>query len=158
MDSPQPHTAPPGQAGWDIRFTRLARAMQPQIDAFAQGLGRRFQALGQGIDIQVRQTPRGMSTFVALVGQRGLVCIIEVTWVDGMAIGQGPCATLDIRLLDACGEVVADGLAGGLQDASFDKTSVAAALSPEHLHRAATALYVATLGHFDLLHPVAPRA
>ena len=156
----QPHAlpAPPSEPAWDITFTRLTRAVQPRVEACAQGLARRFQAIGLCSDMQVRQTPRGLSTFLALVGQRGLICIVDLTLVDGMAVGQGPCASLDIRLLDACGDVVADGLASGVLGRACHETSAAEALSQENLDRAATAVYVATLAQFDLLRPVARHA
>jgi len=149
MSQPNAIPAPPSQPAWDITVTRLTRAVRPQVEACAQGLARRFQAIGLGSDTQVRQTPRGFSTFLALVGQRGLICIVDMTLVDGMAVGQGPCAALDIRLLDACGDVL--GRACG-------ETLVVDALSPENLDRAATAVYVATLAQFDLIPPVARQA
>jgi hypothetical protein len=153
----QPHAipAPPGDRAWEITFTRLAQAVRPRIEACALDLARRFQAIGVGSDRQVRPTPRGVSTFLALVGQRGLICIVDLTLVDGTAVGQGPCAVLDVRLLDACGEVVAEVLAWDLHDRCLDQTSAVEALSKETLERAATTVFVATLGHFDLLRPVA---
>jgi hypothetical protein len=78
-----------------------------------------------------------------------------MTLVDGMAVGQGPCAALDIRLLDACGDMASEGLGLGVPGRAGRETSGAESFSPEHLHRAATAVYVATLAHFDLLSPVA---
>ena len=149
---------PPSPPAWDITVTRLTRAVRPQVEACAQGLACRFHAIGLGSDTQVRQTPRGLSTFLALVGQRGLICIIDMTLVDGMAVGQGPCAALHIRLLDACGDVAVDGLASGVLGRAHHETSAAEALSPENLDRAATAVYVATLAQFDLLGPVARHA
>ena len=149
---------PPGPPAWGIIVTRLTRAARPQVEAFALDLAHRFQAIGLGSDTQVRQTPRGLSTFLALVGQRGLICIIDMTLVDGMAVGHGPCAALDIRLLDACGDVAADGLASGVLGRACHETSAAEALSPENLDRAATAVYVATLAQFDLMRPVARHA
>jgi hypothetical protein len=156
----QPHSipAPPSEPAWDITFTRLTQAVRPQIEECVLDLARRFQAIGLGSDAQVRQTPRGLSTFLALVGQRGLICIVDMTLVDGMAIDQGPCAALDIRLLDACGDVVADGLASGVHGRAFREASAAQALMSENLDRAATAVYVATLAQFDLLRPVARHA
>ena len=158
MAQSHPIPAPPGEPSWDIAFTRLTRDVLPRVEACALDLARRFQAIGLGSDTHVRQTPRGLSTFLALVGQRGLICIIDMTLVDGMAVGQGPCAALDIRLLDACGDVVADGLASGVQGRTALETSSAQALTSTNLDRAATAVYVATLGHFDLLRPVARQA
>jgi hypothetical protein len=161
-----PSTGQPGHPGWDITFTRLTLAARPRVEACVLDLVRRFQALGLGSHLQVRQTPRGLSTFLALVGRRGLVCIVDLTLVDGMAVGLGPCAALDIRLLDGCGDVVAElvsegvseGVAGGLasnaRGPALDAAWAAQALPADRLARAATAVYVATLGHFDLLRPV----
>jgi hypothetical protein len=156
MVQPNAIPAPPGEPAWDITFTRLTQAARPHIEACVLDQARRFRALGLGSDTQVRPTPRGLSTFLALVGQRGLICIVDMTLVDGMAVGQGPCAALDIRLLDACGDVVVDGLARGVFGRVAHDDRVSLALSPESLACAATAVYVATLAQFDLLRPVAP--
>ncbi len=153
MSQANVNSAPPRQPAWDITVTRLVRAVRPQVEACALDLARRFEAIGLSSDTQVRQTPRGLSTFLALVGQRGLICIIDMTLVDGMAVGQGPCAVLDIRLLDACGDVAADGLAGEGLGRPCHETAAAEALSRESLERAAVAVYVATLAQFDLLRP-----
>jgi len=155
MAQAHPTPAMPTEPAWDIAFTRLAQTVQPRVEACALDLARRFQTMGLASDIRTTQTPRGLSTFVALVGQRGLLCIVDMTLVDGMAVGLGPCATLDMRLLDACGDVVADGLASSVLGGSLHEASAAMAQVPENLARAATAAYVAALGHFDLLWPAA---
>ncbi len=155
MAQRHPDPALPGVPAWDIVFTRLAQAMGPPVEACAHGLARRFQAIGLGSDTQVRQTPRGLSVFLALVGERGLICIVDITLVDGMAVHQGPCAALDIRLLDACGDVVAERLADGMPGRTGLETATAQALISDNLDRAATAIYVAALAHFELLRPVA---
>ena len=149
----KPHFDPviPREPAWDITFTRLVHAVSPWVADCALGLARRFRAIGLGIDTQIRQTPRGFSTFLALVGERGLICIVDLTLVDGMAIGQGPGAVLDIRLLDSCGEVVAEGMT-----CLSLELGAAHGLRPDHLERAGTAVYVAALAHFELLRH-APR-
>ena len=144
----------PDEPFWDITFTRLTSALRPCFDAFVVDLARRFQKIGLRSDVQVRHTPRGVSTFLSLVGQRGLICIVDITLVDGMATGQGPSTLVKIRLLDACGDVVADSLASGPQCCSLQDTSAIAALTTAHLDRTATAVYVATLAQFDLLQPL----
>jgi hypothetical protein len=68
-----------------------------------------------------------------------------------MALGQGPVSALDIRLLDACGDVVASGLCRGVQGLHLQPAAAAASLSPESLAQAATAAYAAALAEFDLL-------
>jgi len=158
MAQAHPIPATPSEPAWDISFTRLVLAWQPRLQACALDLARRFHALGLGSDTRSSQTPRGLSTFVALVGQRGLICIVDLTLVDGMAVGEGPCARLDIRLLDACGDVVADGLARGAAGYSTHGLTQAAAPSTQHLDQAATAVYLAALGHFELLRPLARPA
>ena len=89
---------------------------------------------------------------------------VDLTLVDGMAVGQGPRAALDIRLLDACGDGVVEGLASIVlgpacgethESREARETAAAEMLSPENLDRAATAVYVATLAQFDLLRPPA---
>jgi hypothetical protein len=149
----QPHVlpTPPAMPAWDITITRMTQAVRPQLLACALGLARRFEALGLGHDLSLRQTPRGLSSFLALVGRRGLVCIVDMTLVDGMAVGLGPSAALNLRLLDACGDVVTDGLARGVQGLAVGSTSRALAFSPADLDRAADSAYVAALAQFDLL-------
>jgi hypothetical protein len=149
---PLPIPRPPGEPAWDITFTRLAQAVQPGVEACALDLARRLEAIGVGSEMQVRQTPRGLSTFLALLGRRGLIGLVDMTLVDGMAVGHGPCATLDIRLLDACGDAVADGLTVSVLDRSLHGAAALQALQA-HMARAATAVYVETLAHFDLLQP-----
>ena len=148
----------PGEPAWDLTFTRMAHAVRPAFEACTLDLTRRFKAVGLSIDTQVRQMPRGLSTFLALVGKRGLVCIVEITLIDGMEIGRGPCAALELRLLDACGDVVVDGFIGDVK-----MCTVQGALSAEvgllgSLTRAATGVYVAALAQFDLLRPAARYA
>ena len=158
MSQPQATPTPPSEPAWDIAFTRLTRAVQPRVEACRLDLALRFQAIGLGSDTTVTQTPRGLSTFLALLGQRGLVCIVDLTLVDGMAVGLGPCVSLDIRLLDACGDVVAGGLASSVLGRASGETceaSAAETLSAESLDRAATAVFVAALAQFDLLRPPA---
>lgn len=65
MSEPRAFPAPPSEPAWDVSVTRLLRAVRPQVEACAQGLARRFHAIGLGSDTQVRQTPRGLSTFLA---------------------------------------------------------------------------------------------
>ena len=148
------HTpASPREPAWDTTFTRLTRAVLPQIQACALEMAHRFQAIGVGSDTQVQQTPRGLSTFLALFGQRGLICILDLTLVDGMAVNQGPRATLDMRLLDACGDVVQENFCAGMQGRTFDDFLATKAPFSEFLGRAATGIYVAALAQFDLIRP-----
>ena len=158
MAATQPIPAAPIDPGWDIRFTRLAQAWRTPIELCALDLARRFQAIGLGSELQVRLTPRGLSTFLALLGRRGLICIVDLTLVDGRALGQGPHAALDIRLIDACGEVVAQGLAGALPGQAELEDAADQALPAAQLGRLATVVYIATLAHFELLQPATRQA
>jgi len=156
-----PHLIPaaPSQPAWEITITRLTQALQPRLEACAQALLRRFQGIGLRGDLQVRQTPRGQSTFLALVGQRGLIGIVDISLLDGMALGQEPYVTLDVRLLDACGDVVMAGLAQRESLHSAAELANSDAFSPESLDRAVTAIFVASLAQFDLqLRPPVPQS
>ena len=148
----QPDHAPraPIEPAWDITFTRLTQALGPAIGTCTEKLERLFKAMGLASETQVRQTPRGLSTFLSVAGDRGLICIVDLTLVDGMAVGRGPWATLNIRLLDARGDIVAAGLGNGLKGRSFHEVAAAQTLHSESLEQAATAVYVAALGCFDL--------
>ena len=155
MNQPYPTPIPPSQNAWDIALTRLARAVSGRIAGCAAELERRFTAHGLRSDLQVRQTPRGLSTILALMGTRGLVCIIDLTLIDGMAVGRGPCTSLDIRLLDACGDIAAAGLGASVQGTAFDEPSALELWTADRMSQAATSVYLATLGLFDL--PLAVR-
>ena len=148
----------PGGPAWDLTFTRMAHAVRPAVEACTLDLTRRFKAVGLSIDTQVRQMPRGLSNILALVGQRGLVCIVEVALVDGMEIGRGPCAVLELRLLDACGDLVFEGFVGDVRMRTVQGASSAEVGSSDSLDRAATGVYVAALAQFDLLRPAARYA
>jgi hypothetical protein len=141
----------PHEPNWDVTFTRLAQLAQPLIKILGLDLARRFNSLGLSSNWQVRPTPRGVSHFLALVGQRALICIVDMTLVDGMTVGEGHRAKLDIRLLDACGEVVAGGLGSELQARSFHDGLSAQAVISGNLKQTAATVYVAALGHFELL-------
>jgi hypothetical protein len=155
MAPPHGFSLVPSEPSWDIRFTRLTQAVRPRLEQCARDLGRRFQAIGLCSELQVRQTPRGLSFFLVLIGQRGLVCIIDMSLVDGTPIGQGPRALLDIRLLDACGEVAAVGLASAIHGRSFRDPRTALTVINERWELCATGIFVGALAHFDLLQPVA---
>jgi len=116
-----------------------------------QGLARRFQAMGLGCDTTVAQTPRGVSVFLALLGPRGLIGIVDMTLVDGQALGKVPSAALDLRLLDACGDVVAPDLARHAPARVFhDASGAVNAITPAHLAPMLTAVYLTALALFDL--------
>jgi len=75
--------------------------------------------------------------------------------LDACALDLGACAMVDMRLLDACGDIVADDLASGMQGTAFHEVSAAVTLISESLARAATTAYVAALAHVELLRPLA---
>ena len=155
IPTPSPTPVLPGEPAWDITFTRLTRLVLPGLEACMQGLAGRFQAMGLGCDITVAQTPRGVSVFLALLGARGLIGIVDMTLVDGQALDQAlgkvPSAALDLRLLDACGDVVAPDLARHAPARVFhDAAGAANAIAPAHLTPMLTAVYVTALALFDL--------
>jgi hypothetical protein len=135
---------------WDMEFTRIARDVQGRVRVLVQDLTTRFLAVGLDCDVQTRQTPRGLSTFLALVGQRGLLCMVDVTLIDGMAIAREPGATLDIRLLDACGDSAAR-ISPHLNDGktTYQATSDGI-LAIDQVAACATAIHVTVMGMFGL--------
>jgi hypothetical protein len=136
--------AGPAEPGWDIAFTRMSREVTRHVDAWVRELALRFKNIGLAAETQVRQTPRGLSTFLAVVGRRGLLLIVDITLIDGVAVGRHPGASLDVRLLDACGDIVAR-CATPLFQTSSEQVIAAAGLA-----RSATSVYVMAMGHFDL--------
>jgi hypothetical protein len=156
MDKPAPiPPAPP--LGWEIAFTRISRSVLPPIEACMADMTRQFEAIGLSCDRQVRQTPRGLSAFLAVVGQRGLLFIVDFTLVDGMAVAGQPGAALDIRVLDACGGVVAQcGAAPGDRGPADYLARPEQVLAASPLERSATSVYMLAMGHFDLI-PKRPR-
>lgn len=143
--------AGPRDLSWDIAFTKLSREVAPMVSACTSALALRLEAGPLTCDIQTRQTPRGISTFLSVIGQRGLVCIVDFTLVDGMAVSRHPGAALDVRLLDARGDVEAScspNRASGAQ--GFHKTgeSISAAAG---LGLSVTSIHLIAMGHFDLV-------
>lgn len=152
MSQPSSDPAAPANHGWDIAFTRFSRAVQPGIDACMQALTRQFEVTGLHCQSQVSQTPRGLSTFLSVVGRRGLLFIVDITVIDGMALAQVPAVALDIRLLDGCGDAVTQAVAPTFH--AIGPALMAAA----DLARATTSVYLEALAHFDLLANSRPRS
>ena len=145
----------PAASGWDIEFTRIAREVQGRIRVLVQDLTARFLAAGLDCDVQTRQTPRGLSTFLALVGQRGLLCLVDLTLVDGMATARQRGAALDIRLLDACGDAAATCLSHRPDGAPAYQATADGVLAMAQLAVCATAIHLMVMGVFGL--PTAGR-
>ena len=158
MGNPVPLPGAPASIGWDMAFTRLSHAVQERVKALVQDLTSRLEAAGLGCDVQVRQTPRGVSTFLAVAGRRGLIFIADITLVDGMSVGRQPGARLDIRLLDACGDVAATCLAGSSDGASAFQTLPDRILAWTQVGLCSTAVHVLAMGHFDLVAPASNSA
>ena len=155
MGNPVPFPDAPAAIGWDMAFTRLSTAVHERVKALVQDLTSRLQAAGLGCDVQVRQTPRGVSTLLAVVGQRGLIFIVDITLVDGMSVGRQPGARLDIRLLDACGDVAATWPSDG---ASAFQTVPDRILAWTRVGPCSTAVHVLAMAHFGLVAPAPNRA
>ena len=150
MAHPVPLPGAPAASGWDIEFTRLSREVQGRVRVLVQDLTHRFQAAGLNCDVQVRHTPRGLSTFLALVGQRNLLCIVDMTLIDGMTVAREPGAALDIRLLDACGDAVARQALHSDDCASPYKMTSDGILAAEQVGPCATAIHAMVMGIFGL--------
>lgn len=158
MGNPVPLPGVPAAIGWDITFTRLSNAVQERVMALVQDLTSRLHSAGLACDVQVRQTPRGVSTFLAVVGQRGLIFVVDMTLVDGMSVGRQPGARLDIRLLDACGDVAATCSACSSDGASAFETLPDRILAWTQVGLCSTAVHVLAMGHFGLVAPVSSCA
>jgi hypothetical protein len=156
MGKPSPQSAVPGDPGWDIAFTRIARGLAPPLDACVQALTLRFQAIGLHCELQSAQTPRGLSMFLSVVGCRGLLFIVDLTLIDGIAVGRGRGAALDVRLLDACGDTVAHCAAATDAEEPAWPTDADAVLATTDLARAANSVFVMALGHFGLIPDTQP--
>lgn len=149
MDQKNYEPASPAEPAWDIQFTRLVQSVGPQIAGCTADIMRWFKAIGLDSDAQALQTPRGISHFVAISGQRGLICIVDITLIDGMALGRGACAWLDTRLLDASGDVVATNLGKCISGHTVDAKSASKLLSMQNMGQVTTTVFVAALGLFQ---------
>ena len=158
MGNPVPLPGAPPSIGWDMAFTRLSNALQARVKALVQDLASRWHAAGLGCDVQVRQTPRGVSTFLSVVGQRGLLFIADITLVDGMSVGRQPGARLDIRLLDACGDVAATCSASSGDGVAAFQTLADGILAWSQVGPCSTAVQVLAIGHFGLVAPAPGHA
>ena len=154
MAKSDPIPAAPCERGWDIAFTRISREVLQQVDACVQEMTFRFQGIGLNCDRQVRQTPRGVSTFLAVTGDRGLLFIVDITLIDGMAVARQPGAALDIRLLDACGDTVSHCARTSAPGAPLYHASVPDVVAAAGLARSITTVCVTAMAHFDLVPPV----
>jgi hypothetical protein len=150
MGKPLP-TNFPGAPGWDIAFTRISRQVMPAVDAWVQHLVGRFRSIGLHCDVQSRHTPRGESTFLAAVGQRGLLFVVDITLIDGVAVERVFGAVLDVRLLDAEGDTVMHCSTSPDDQAPSYFDGAAALLAATDLPRCGTSLFVAALAHFGLV-------
>ena len=150
MVDPVAFPVAPAGGGWDVEFTRLAREVQGGVRSLVQDLTARFQAAGLDCDVRIQQTPRGLSTFMALVGQRGLLCIVDLTVIDGMKVAQVPGAALDIRLLDACGDPVARRPIHRSEGAPAYQATANDILAVHQVGPCASAIHLLVMGIFGL--------
>jgi hypothetical protein len=151
VSTPNANRAGPEEISWDVAFTMLSREVAATVSACASALARRLEAGPLTCDIQTRQTPRGLSTFLSVIGPRGLVCIVDFTLVDGMAVSRHPGAALDVRLLDARGDVEASCSpvrASGARGFHNTGESIIAAAG---LGLSVTSIHLIAMGHFDLV-------
>jgi len=128
----------------------MSRQVAPEVDACLRELAPRFQAIGLHCDLQSRQTPRGQSSLLAAVGRRGLLFIVDITLIDGMVVAGLRGATLDVRLLDACGDTVAH-CSAAESGAPVYRTSADEVIAAAELARSSTSVFVMAMGHFDLV-------
>ncbi len=108
MTTPSPHADRTAPADWDIQFTRLSLEVFEMARYCLQDLTLLLSNLGLQSEVLTRQTPRGVSTYVSVIGQRGLLCIFDFTIIDGMRTARQAGAALEVRLLDAEGDVASE--------------------------------------------------
>jgi hypothetical protein len=156
MKKPATQLTAPREHGWDIAFTRLSLQVMPQVETCLRELAQHFHGIGLSCDRQVRQTPRGLSAFLAVVGRRGLLFIVDITLIDGMAVDSQAGAALHIRLLDACGDTVAHCSSQPVAGAPQFESTPEGVLAAAGLRQAVTSIYVTAIAHFDLV-PKAAR-
>ena len=149
-----PVPAVPHARGWDIAFTRISQEALPEVDACLREMTLRFLAVGLTCDEHVRQTPRGLSTFLAVAGGRGLLLIVDVTLIDGMAVARHRGAALNMRLLDACGEVVSDCTPATEPGAPIYRSSAHEVIAAADLARCTNTMFVTAAARFDLVLPI----
>jgi len=149
------HPSPPlpAAATWPVVSARLMRALRPRVGRMAATLARRFTALGLVCDVRGMATSRGWATVLSLENAQGLQGLIDLTLLDGPAVGLGPCVALDIRLVDACGEVVADGLARHGLGRAFNDGGPPPRWRDDEVARSLTTVLVMAVAFFDLLQP-----
>ena len=99
-------------------------------------------------DLCQRLTPRGTSTFLSVVGQRGLISIVDFTILDGMLDSERRGVLLDVRPLDACGDVAAW---CSPQSESAYYSSANAVVEAAGGGLSATALDMLAMGHLDIV-------
>jgi hypothetical protein len=151
MAKPVPKSAVPTDHGWDIAFTRISRHALPHVNGCLQGLALRFEAIGLRCEMQLRHTPRGLSRFLAVTGQRGLLFIVDITLIDGIAVAGIRGAALDVRLLDACGDTVAHCAEKPASAAPSYQPHADEILAAAGLDRSAVSVFVMAMAHFDLV-------
>lgn len=153
----------PRRFDWSLTEASMLRGATRLIDSHLEQLSRRFLALGLTCDTQVKQTPRGLSTFLAVMGRRGLLFLVDVTLADGaLAFGQ-PGAAIDVWLLDACGDVITPCTPAPAPGVARYQTITELLANQANLARTMISVYVLALAHFGLLsipdrgaHPLAP--
>ena len=151
MTPPKETRGAPRKFELSLAETTVVGAATPLIDSHLQHLSRRFQSLGLTCDTQVKQTPRGLSTFLAVMGQRGLLFLVDVTLADGRLASGRPGAAIDVWLLDACGEVIAPCTPTPAIGAARYQTLDELLANQAKLSRSMTSVYVLALAHFGLL-------
>lgn len=156
VGNPVPVPDGPAASGWDIEFTRLSGKVLRRVQKLVQELAARFGAAGLECDVRVRQTPRGLSTYLAVVGQRGLLFIVDMTLIDGLAVARLRGACLDIRLLDGCGDPAVHCSPHSLDDVSAFRTTLDEIMAEDQIGPCATTICLLAMGHFGLIAAATP--
>lgn len=112
--------------------------------------------MGLTCDRQVKPTRRGLTTFLAAVGQRGLLFMVEISLLVVVQPAGQRDVMVDATLLDACGDVVAPCITAHRMVPGCRQACCEHILADTDLTRAMTSIYVLAMAHFDLV-PVVGR-
>jgi uncharacterized membrane protein (UPF0127 family) len=151
VSDPSANQARPQTPSWDVAFTKISGRVMTRVQECADELVSRLSASGLACELRRHQTPRGLSLFLTVVGQRGLLFILDVTVIDGMAVARKQGAMLDVRLLDADGDVQVSATSpcssgSGIFYSTSDQVILAAGAVLN-----VTSLHLLAMGHFDLV-------
>ncbi len=137
--------------GWDIEVTRMVAALVPRFSRHFDELGRLLTVTGMTLRPEYGLSLAGYEANLNLVGRHGLLCRLQLSVVDGMAIGTERGVGLDILLLDAKNRLVAFCTPPRPRDRNGFCTDLADLLGRNALALRTEYLYACIVENYDLL-------